>query len=641
MPHRKIDEAEWLRVEHLLQQGCSVHEIARRTGVSANTIYRYKNGGPTSGREIRKIAADLRMPVIRAMGSLSPEAYKALGDFSYWRQRYLGRVVTPWQEMAVYKLVELLESEGEEYLVLNCPPGSGKSTLLTDFCLWVLCRDRTTRILYGSAAQSVATDYTRRIQNALERTELNLAPSKHKERGLAQDAQATLVGDYGRFKPTNTDLWRKEKFVIAQANGQKTQEKEASVAAFGMDSTFLGGRYDLNVWDDLVTGKTLRTVEAREKLIEFWEQYAETRVEPGGLVALVGQRLSGEDLYRHALDMLGGDDWTELEDHIGGDPDEQRPMKYHHIVFKAHDTDKCAGNQPGNPDHARTALAWPDGCLLDPKRLSWQKIGPLAANKHDMFEVVYQQKDTDPANALVKQEWIEGGVGANGVHYLGCKDKNRGIAELPDTGLAGRCYSYVTVDPSPSRFWAIGWWLYHEPTKQRFLMDLVRQKMTAPEFIDWHHASQSFVGLMPAWAQRARQVGHPITHLIFEVNAAQKFMLQNDAVTRWSSHDRVRLVPHSTGLNKLDPDYGVQMLASIYEFGLVRLPWKDKPAQHASMKLIHEVTRYPDVGTTDCLMSQWFGEFQLPKLFRGNPTSYNLRGGVNDYLASKARRGLR
>jgi hypothetical protein len=32
------------------------------------------------------------------------------------------------------------------------------------------------------------------------------------------------------------------------------------------------------------------------------------------------------------------------------------------------------------------------------------------------------------------------------------------------------------------------------------------------------------------------------------------------------------------------------------------------------MKLVDEVTHYPDTLTTDCVMSQWFGEYWLPTM---------------------------
>jgi hypothetical protein len=542
----------------------------------------------------------------------------------------MGRVTTPWQENAAEKIVQLLNSEHDEYLILNCPPGSGKSTLMTDTCTWALVRDRTTRVLYGSASQSVASDYTRRIMNDLAREETTRASAKNLSRGLEIDGQATLTADYGPFKPANGDRWTKEKFVIRQQAGKTAQEKEASVAAFGMDSTFLGGRYDLNMWDDLVTDKTLRTEEARERLINFWETYAESRVEPGGLIVLCGQRLSGDDLYRYALDMVGGDEWTDLEDHIGGEPDEAQSRKYHHVVYPAHDVTICAGptvldkkgNAVPNPQHKLDAPAWPKGCLLDPKRLAWRKLATIKANKADRFEVVYQQKDTDPSTALVKHIWIDGGVDLDGVQYVGCRS-DRGVAEVPKH--LGPAWSVISVDPSPTKFWSIGWWLYDQTADRWYLMDLHRARMTAPEWLDWNTTTGEFTGIAEEWQQRAQELGRPITDVIVEVNAAQKFMHQYDYSKNWQRTRSINIREHSTNKNKSDSEYGVQMLGPLYQFGKVDLPAGTYQSRIMITPLVKELTQWPHGTTDDCVMSMWFAVFTASKVYAPQGTVYQFK----------------
>jgi len=87
-----------------------------------------------------------------------------------------------------------------------------------------------------------------------------------------------------------------------QPNDIAGSDKERTVSAYGMDGGFLGGRYDLVIWDDLVDKRSMRTAEARETLINMWETEAETRLEPGGLLILQGQRMRSDDLYRYIWD---------------------------------------------------------------------------------------------------------------------------------------------------------------------------------------------------------------------------------------------------------------------------------------------------------------------------------------------------
>jgi hypothetical protein len=125
---------------------------------------------------------------------------------------------------------------------------------------------------------------------------------------MAKDAVSTLITDYVRFKPANSDLWRLEEFILAQDGGVAIDDKEANFVAYGMDSGFLGGRFDTVIWDDLVDKTNIRTADSRELLINWWETEAETRLDPGGLLILHGQRMAADDLYRYALNLV---DWSE------------------------------------------------------------------------------------------------------------------------------------------------------------------------------------------------------------------------------------------------------------------------------------------------------------------------------------------
>ena len=97
----------------------------------------------------------------------------------------------------------------------------------------------------------------------------------------------------------------------------------------------------------------------------------------------------------------------------------------------------------------------------------------------------------------------------------------------------------MTVDPSPTRFWAIEWWVYQPSTEFRWLMDLERTPMEAGEFFDFNPATRQFTGLLDEWVNTSRELGLPITHVV-EDNAAQRFLLQYDMVHQWMADARSR-----------------------------------------------------------------------------------------------------
>ena len=140
----------------------------------------------------------------------------------------------------------------------------------------------------------------------------------------------------------------------------------------------------------------------------------------------------------------------------------------------------------------------------------------------------------------------------------------------PSAGIWSRCE--LTVDPSPTRFWAIEWWVYQPETEFRWLMDLERKSMEAGDFLDYNPATRQFTGLLNEWVETSRSLGHPITHVVVEDNAAQRFLLQYQTVHQWIALRGVEIIPHATHRNKSDAEYGFETIAQHYQFGRIRLP---------------------------------------------------------------------
>lgn len=591
-----------------LVAGESQAAACRLVGISYKTGSNWRKHEPVNGQEWRLAREEQNLPDVLAEHELCDEAKRGLEDFEFFRAYYLGHVSMPWQIEAAVTLVELLASPDKEYVVLNVPPGAGKSTLFThDIVLWAIVRNRAVRIIVGSRTQRQAERYSLRVRRSLERTRPFLPPEELVSKGLALNAQSTLARDYGRFKPSVADLWRVEEFVVAQTNDALLEDKEPTVAAYGMDSGFLGNRGDMVLWDDLVDRKVLKTIDSIENQRSWWDEEAETRLEPGGLLGVVGQRMGAEDLYRYCLDMHAAPDEDTLDD-LSDEERQALPRKYRHIVYRAHDETKC--EMVHRPSVAKP---WPEGCLLDPRRLPWRELAAKSKNREEVYRVQYQQEDVDPALVTVPRVYIDGGTDPeSGAMLPGCWDPQRSLNEIPQ-GLVPPLFRIATADPSPTRFWAIEEWLWHPASNQRFLIDLCRQVMDAPDFLDWNENAKTFSGVMEEWQVRSIADGLPISHWIVESNAAQRFMLQYDHVHRWMRQHQVQIVPHQTHVNKINDTYGVTMLKNVYKHGLCRLPGKEN-SRNIVMKLVDEASRHPNGSYDDCFMAQWFFEYQLPRL---------------------------
>lgn len=624
------DPAMKLKVFGLLEEGYTIPQASRKAKINEATLRRWLAQREKGALDYLLKKAEDALPNPRLRSELEPEALKALDDFEYWRWRYLGRRSRPWQVEAAKNTVEWLDSDQTELLVVNCPPGAGKSTLFTnDIPLWMICRDRTVRIFLGHRVKDEAEKYARRMRRALERTRpLPPDPSQ----GRHEAAEGCLAQDYGRFKPKTGDVWRADEFtVLAEFADEESviEDKEATVTAKGMGTEFLGMRSELVIWDDLVTNKVLNSADQLEQQRIWWDNEAVTRVEPGGCLILVGQRMGPEDLYRYCLDeRLPPDDAfdDDLIDSMSAEAydewlDRTGETRYRHVIFPAHFEDRCTGK------HGKTQeFAYPEGCLLDPVRIPWSgrnSITTIRANRESKYRVQYQQEDVDPEEVLVPRLYIEGGIDRDGNLFPGCLDKHRGLCELPK-GLSQPVISIACADPSPTQYWGITWWIYHPASEARFLMDLHRGRMGANEWLDWNENDKVHYGIAEDWQQRSVELGYPITHWIFEKNAAQQFVLQYDHINRWIRKRKVQIIGHTTTIRKQDEEYGIQMLRDRYAHGNVRLPYliSDKsyftsPAKTASDFLIREATTYPHGITTDCLMSQYFLESNIENIAKG------------------------
>ena len=580
-------------------------------------VYKTNRGG----KNLDELRSDLDqaadLPPVIPYARLSERAKRGWDDFDYFRRVYLGRVPSPWQVEAAYKIVQYLESEEKEFLVLNCPPGAGKSTLFHDVAVWCIVRNRGIRVLYGSISQTLAKMYSRRIRETLERPTRLIVDPELVRKGLAVDAEGCLAQDYGRFKPTASgSLWRAEEFIVEQEGFRALDNKEPTVSAYGIDSEFIGHRADLCLFDDVASPENAKESVARDRLLERWDSMAEARCDPGGLVAVIGQRLGPGDLYAHCLnkvtydeiddDETSGDDSTP-EEHL---VDPVKKSKYHHITFKAYYEELDTGPKSRRKDHP----AWPNGPLLDPVRLPWKDLSFIKHNQPTKFRVVYQQENIDTDYQLVERVMLTGGMGNDGVLYEGCIDRDRQPGNLR-RDLSQPWVSVISVDPSPSNFWGVIWTVVQPDLGLYHVVDLERIKLTAEDLLGYDLSTGRYHGILEDWVMRSEDLGYPVSHIVVEVNAAQRFLLAHDFVRRWSALRQVLIVPHQTHRNKIDENLGVEaLIPPAVRSGSVRLP--TLTANWKTLALIDELTTWTKDKKrgTDLTMSLWFMLLHSPKL---------------------------
>lgn len=597
-------------VDELIRQGHTVRAACSKVGVSQASYRRarpqvaeYASARERLEADRAKVRESRRTKAAAEGGpkereGLSPEAKQAYDDFAVFRRRYFGRVSMPWQVDAANRILEELSTPEKSYVVMNAPPGTGKSTLMHDMACWLIARRRNIRILMVSATGKMVRYYGRRLKSSLERTFPYMADDEDKARGLATDAEAVLPEDFGRFKPLK-GVWRDDEFIVEQLDGHTGDEKEPTFGAFGLDEENIGFRADVILTDDAFTLDNSRDGPRRDNALDRWDKVVEKRLEPGGVCLVFGQRLGPLDGYRHCLDkkvISGG---------------EARP-KYKHILYKAHYEDLCPDPQW---DH-HGCKPWPDGCLLDPVRLTWQECVSLRHEDMVTWEVVYQQEDVGVGNRLVEPAWVYGGE-VDGVTFPGCLDMHRPIGQWPDPAeLSERWVSYGVVDPSGVKQWGIEWRVFDVERQVHHVVDIYWQRMTAEEMLGYDTRRQRHIGLMDELQRRSEQSPYPITLWVVEQNAAQRFLLQHQFVSEWRTRHRVHIQPHTSSANKVDVDLGVEALVpTAYRLGLVRLPYRNNARRWLVEEKVAQLMEWTRSKRkrTDLVMTEWFALVWAPR----------------------------
>lgn len=578
----------------LLQEGHSAQWTAEALVMSPDTVRRWAVEWRKAG--ILGAVGNASMVKGRAVDDPKPydqldeESRAILDRFERFRPEILGRASPPWATMTATQLTDLYFAPGEQYAVVNFNPGLGKSTVIThDWVLWVetLARAKALELTatLGHRSEDKAKLYLHRLRRTME-------------------TNSELIRRYGRFKPDRPGTrWSAEALDVEPLSWSALTEKEATFTAVSYEKSLLSVRARLIVWDDLIDRSNSATADQRERMIDWWEQEAETRLEPDGLLVLSNARFGPEDLSWYVRQQTDEEDVDEL-----GVP---RPM-YRHIALPAHDESRCerrTDNLSGKVTLTHGG-PWPDGCLLDPVRTSWRRLRKAKDNSR-RFALVWQQEDVDPVGFLAQRAWFEGGRDSKGAISPGCLEPEIRFGQLyRDEAPA---LSMVTVDPSGAKWWSVqhivGW-----PDRIAQVYRGARRIMQAPDLL-YRQADGEYTGILHEWYETAREEGFPFTYLVVEQQAQQRWLTQYEFVRTWCAERGISNIPHSTTKQtKPDPDRGVEMLRPVYEFGRMRLPYGGHEERAFADQLIKEACAWPEGSTWDLVMGQWFYAFRADPL---------------------------
>lgn len=183
-------------------------------------------------------------------------------------------------------LIEIMEAlnkvaKGEiDRLVVNMPPRAGKSlTISTFFPSWYLTNYPDNRIIFATYSSSFAASFGKRVkENIID----------HPEFGVKIDPAMSHSTEFE---------------IDKHLGGYK---------ASGVGSSITGRGCDILIIDDPIkNAEESKSSTIKNKILDWYESTALTRLEPNGSVVLVQTRWSVDDLTGYLLNNEG-DDWTIL-----------------------------------------------------------------------------------------------------------------------------------------------------------------------------------------------------------------------------------------------------------------------------------------------------------------------------------------
>lgn len=523
MPPRKtlgLAEAK-RRVLDALSAGDTVANAMESAGRTLKTHENWRGNDPEYAAKVDHI-----MEMRKAAKSRSIDDDLTNLGFAEWRKRFMGRDTYAHQQawIDIIEGREYTPRRGEIYepsdpnrIIINVPPFHAKSqTITVEYCTYRICMDPNIRIIIVSKRQDMARQFLYSIKQR-----------------LTSNQWSTLQAAYapnGGFRPPRADgkAWGADMFYV---NGIDSGEKDPTVQALGMGGQIYGSRAELIILDDCIVSTNANEYE---KQINWLESEVENRVKNGKLI-IIGTRLATTDLYGELRNgeryLSGRSPWSYL-----GQP----------IVLEFAE---------------------------DPK--DWKTLWPKTSTPMDSQDVkgddglypawdgprVARLRDSKPAKTwslVYMQANVAENSTFNPMCVLGSVQKRRkpgplsaGAIDHPRNGMEGQ-YVICSIDPASAGDTFFLVYAVDRETKKRHVLNA------------WTITDATISQIQ----SRIEQIhsSFKLNELVIEESAFQKAFVHDEHLKDYCRNNSILLTGHYTSRNKLDPDYGVVSVSTLFGY---------------------------------------------------------------------------
>jgi hypothetical protein len=377
--------------------------------------------------------------------------------------------------------------------IINIPPGHAKTTSISiNYVTWLIHKNPNLKIIVVCKDQTLAMDILSAVKFRLT------SP-------VYRDMHLKFAPEGGWKDPDNS--WSATRIRV---QGKDDGEKDPTFQALGIGGRIYGARSDIIILDDAITLANVNEYERHEKWLA---QEVESRLDGGGLLALLGTRISPIDLYSQSRDL---EDWRAEK------------------VYDYFSMPALLEEGEGGVEGWKTL--WPE--RFPPDRLS------SARRDENMWALVYQQQDVaEDASFNIKA--IQASINMN--RFPGPMTA-RGVGHR-EGGMTG-LYVVGGLDPAVDGCTAMVVSAVDPVTEKRYILDGFNQRNCSPQMM--RDRVKYFTEL------------YKINEWVIERNAFQGFLTQDEDLNQFLRSRGCRLRPHYTTENKYDADFGIASIAQLF-----------------------------------------------------------------------------
>jgi len=436
-----------------------------------------------------------------------------------------------------------------------------------------ICLNRNIRVLIISASSSLANKNARVIRDELWRNQ-------------------RLREDFGGFYD-HSNAWGVTRFTVIRSR----RMKDHTVEAIGILGEITGGRFDLIIFDDVLSEKNCRTHEQREKIEEFINGTVLPRLEPEGRVWSIGTRKHHSDWYGKILKKLT---WRCIvEDCFLEEPPkfEIKPTTEPQIL-------------PNGNEVFYTVEISREPPILCPEHWTAKQLLALRYDRGSvLFNREYRNRISTDEKAIFKM-WMLNQCKNPSLSYV---DRKKFLSQRDQyIAVIGGTDPSLVTDKQHAEQADTDYMVTIILGVRRFepldcdLLYMFRERGVTPENVVKETISQDN--------------DFQFTHLFFEANSFGSLHLHN--VRRDSN---VPIEKHITSGNKNDAYYGVPSLSRLFENRQINLPYKTPADQAVTDKFIEEFHGLGIEEHDDIVMAAWICVMGLYRYWQGQRNVRSLK----------------